>query len=232
MSKITQYSTIGALMSGHFVADFSLAESHSSTLFGIGCSCGVSGELTIYQGKFWEATAGEAVHRLQDSRVPFLQVTDFVAEKTFTTLELTDENIAQRLTQQQPIDNTFFAVNITSCFDQVVIRRPQRDPDPSRTIEEMSETQQVDTLHGIEGQLIGFWTPELFGRLSVPGFHFHFLSDYRQLSGHVLSFRTTTATVRYQPKHSIEISTPTSDDYAQLNIDISLLDKRISKVEK
>lgn len=232
MSKITQYSTIGALMSGHFAGDFSLQNRHSTDLFGLGCSCGISGELTVLNGRFWEATAGESVHQLTDSNLPFLQVTDFVPENSFETTEINNENLEQRLTEQLAISNIFLAVNVKSRFEQMVIRRPQRDESQTRTIEEMSEAQQVDKHEGIAGQLIGFWTPELFGRISVPGFHFHFLSDDHKISGHVLSFSATKAVVDYQVKQTIEISNPTSEAYTALKIDVAKLDELISHVEK
>ncbi|MBT0723091.1 acetolactate decarboxylase [Rosenbergiella sp. S61] len=232
MSKITQYSTIGALMSGHFAGDFSVKSTHSPTLFGLGCSCGISGELTVCGGEFWEATAGESLHQLDDRQLPFLQVTDFVAENSLKATGINDKNLEHRLSEQLAINNIFLAVNVKSRFDEVVIRRPQRDESQTRTVQEMSDSQQVDTHHNIAGQLIGFWTPALFGRISVPGFHFHFLSDDRKISGHVLSFTAANAVVDYQVKHSIEINNPTSEAYNTLDIDVAQLDQLISHVEK
>lgn len=232
MSKITQYSTIGALMSGHFSGDFPLNSNHSPTLFGLGCSCGISGELTVCGGEFWEATAGEKLHKLTDCRLPFLQVTEFVAENEFEAKGINEANLDQHLSQQLAIANIFLAVNVKSCFDKVVIRRPQRDETQTRSVEEMADAQQVDTLTTISGQLIGFWTPELFGRISVPGFHFHFLSEDRRYSGHVLSFKTAEAMVAYQVKTSIEIHNPTSAAFGDLNIDVTKLDELIGNVEK
>ena len=232
MSKITQYSTIGALMSGHFAGDFTLKDSHSPTLFGLGCSCGISGELTVCNGEFWEATAGESMHQLSDRTLPFLQVTDFVAEHSFKATDISNENVEQHLADQLAINNIFLAVNVKSCFDEMVIRRPQRDESQTRTVKEMSDAQQVDTHNGIAGQLIGFWTPELFGRISVPGFHFHFLSDDRKISGHVLSYKASDAVVDYQVKQTIEISNPASEAFSKLDIDVEELDELISHVEK
>ncbi|WP_241572675.1 acetolactate decarboxylase [Rosenbergiella nectarea] len=232
MSKITQYSTIGALMSGHFAGDFSLQNSHSPTLFGLGCSCGISGELTICNGEFWEATAGESLHQLADRHLPFLQVTDFVAENSFEATNIQDKNLDQRLAERLAIKNIFLAVNVKSRFDELVIRRPQRDESQTRTVKEMSDAQQVDTHKEIAGQLIGFWTPELFGRISVPGFHFHFLSDDHKISGHVLSFTAANAVVDYQVKQTIEISNPTSEAYSSLTIDVAKVDELIGQVEK
>jgi len=232
MSKITQYSTIGALMSGHFAGDFSLNTRHSPKLFGLGCSCGISGEITVSKGEFWEATAGESLHHLKDSHLPFLQVTEFEAENSFETTDIDGENLEQLLMEKLPINNIFLAVNVKSCFEEMVIRRPQRDKSQTRTVKEMADAQQVDTHKAITGQLIGFWTPELFGRVSVPGFHFHFLSEDHKISGHVLSFKAANAVVDYQVKDTIEISNPRSEAYQTLDIDIAELDELISHVEK
>lgn len=232
MSKITQFSTIGALMSGHFQGDFTLGKIDNKRLFGIGCSCGISGELTICEGEFWEATADEKLHRLKDNHIPFVQLTEFEADSSFHAAHVSDDNLASQFNQYLPINNIFLAVNVTAVFDQIKIRRPQRDESLSRSVTEMSEAQQEDTLTAISGQLIGFWTPELFGRISVPGFHFHFINDEKTISGHVLSFKADAALVDYQIKESIEIKNPNSEAYRNLNINITALDELIGSVEK
>lgn len=232
MSKIIQFSTIGALMSGFTDGDLYLEELHNDHLFGLGCSCGVSGELTVYEGDVWEATAGEKVSLLKNSFIPFIQLTEFKPDRSFNCVQVDDQNFAQKLNQHIPIANIFIAVNLRAKFDEIVIRRPQRTQDTDRTISEMAETQQVNQLSEIKGQLIGFWTPELYGRISVPGFHFHFLSDDKKISGHVLSFRAEDAIAYFQAKDTIEIKNPMSEKYLHMDLDLKALDDVIDDVEK
>ncbi|HCD3188803.1 TPA: acetolactate decarboxylase [Klebsiella oxytoca] len=232
MSKIKQFSTIGALMAGHFHGECDVRQLTKPDAFGIGCSADLNGELTIYQGTFWEATAGEAIHPLHAHQVPFIQLTDFSPSNRFTVEAIDQDCTAQLLAKKVALDNIFLAVCIEARFDQLVLRRPQRATGGKRKINEVAEGQQKYTLADVEGRLVGFWTPELFGRISVPGFHFHFLDKLTQQSGHVLSYAAKNATISYEEKSTIEITNPHSQQYKELAIDVSELDKIIAKVEK
>ncbi|HCQ3777362.1 TPA: acetolactate decarboxylase [Escherichia coli] len=232
MSKIFQFSTISALMSGFESGDFELDTCNNDKLFGIGCSCGVSGELTIVNGKAWEATAKEPVHMLYRDNVPFVQVTDFVMDDSFECCDVDEKNMALILHDKINAKNSFVAVNVHANFETIKIRRPQRRVgEEYESMLEVSDSQEIDCLANISGQLIGFWTPEVYGRISVPGFHFHFLSNDEINSGHVLSYHANKAVIYYQIKDSIEIKNPSSDEYRSMNIDLNNIDALIKKVE-
>lgn len=234
MSKIFQFSTIGALMAGYFVAEHRLADYCSSRAFGLGCSTEISGEITLFEGVAYEATAGEPLHPFAASScVPFVQVTDFEAEQQHAVTNITHQNAPQWLTRFTLPQNIFLAVLIEGTFEELVIRRPQRVAEHGRhDVKEMAATQRIDTHHDIAGRLIGFWTPELYGRISVPGFHFHFLDRDKKISGHVLKFHAEQATLSFQEKQTIEITQPSSRAYKELKIDLSALDALIGKIEK
>jgi len=232
MSKIVQFSTIGALMSGYLRGECDITTLHHPHAFGLGCSQGINGELTIFQGKIWEATAGQAPHPSHHHDVPFVQVTEFSADGTLPLSDINQDNIERHLEQHLAMQNIFLAVCIEATFEHLLIRRPQPVTDTRRSISDFAATQQEDSLPGAEGHLIGFWTPLLFGRVSVPGFHFHFIDNQNENSGHVLEFSAHAAQVSYQEKQTIEITNPHSDEFKKLNIDIAALDKVIDNVEK
>ncbi len=233
MSKIIQYSTIGALMAGYTEGWQTLAELGQGDEFGIGCSTGVSGELTVSGGKIFEATAGEPVQQLtKHTGLPFIQLTRFAPKITYPVQQIRHDNAYQHLSRYIQADNILLAVSVIGHFEKMVIRRPQRSEMPNRDIREMAQSQTVDSFENIEGRLIGFWTPELYGRISVPGFHFHFIDDSQQVSGHVLEFSAEKATLLFEEKPVIEITNPTTTTYRNTHIDIDQLDDIISHVEK
>jgi len=102
MSKIVQFSTIGALMAGYFRGEYDSTALKRPHAFGLGCSQGINGELTIFQGKIWEATAGEALHLLGQQEVPFLQVTEFAAERTVQVNHIDQHNHRQNQWPRYP----------------------------------------------------------------------------------------------------------------------------------
>ncbi|WP_158612414.1 acetolactate decarboxylase [Erwinia psidii] len=232
MSKIFQFSTLGALMAGHVQGECHLRELLDSHAFGLGCSEAINGELTIFQGDVWEATAGKQPHPLDKHCVPFVQITTFHPEKTFGVRHITQDNAALLLREKISVQNLFLAVCIEAQFNEMVIRRPQPTADTERDIIQMADTQQEDRLLNITGRLVGFWTPELYGRISAAGFHFHFIDEKQKVSGHVLSFRAEEARISCEEKQTIEITHPDSQEYKNLTIDLSALDAIISGVEK
>lgn len=233
MSKITQFSTIGALMAGHFRGEAPLSAFCSHLAFGLGCSAEISGELTIHDGKVHEATAGEALHCLPpEAEIPFVQVTDFVPQQEREVASVTHENAQAQLSRFIRPDNIFLAVSISGCFEHLVLRRPHRADGGSRSVDDVAAAQKVDQYERITGRLIGFWTPELFGRVSVPGFHFHFLDETSQISGHVLEFSAQNAVLSFEEKTTIEIVNPSSEAFKALDIDVDALDEMIHRIEK
>ncbi|NVN42577.1 acetolactate decarboxylase [Asaia siamensis] len=233
MSKITQFSTIGALMAGHFRGEAPLSAFCAHRAFGLGCSAEISGELTIQDGKVHEATAGEALHCLSaETEIPFVQVTEFTPQQERAVSSVTHENAQEQLSRFIRPDNIFLAVSISGKFEHLVLRRPHRADGGSRSVDQVASAQQVDRHDSIEGRLIGFWTPELFGRISVPGFHFHFLDVKSTISGHVLEFSAQNAVLSFEEKTTIEIVNPSSVSFKTLNIDVDALDEMIHRIEK
>lgn len=124
------------------------------------------------------------------------------------------------------------AVSVEGVFDHLMIRRPHRIKAGNRDIHQITNTQKVDKHKMLEGRLIGFWTPELYGRISVPGFHFHFIDKSKKISGHVLEFHAQQAILAFEEKETIEITNPTGTLYKKIKIDIDQLDDIINRVEK
>ncbi|WP_158625429.1 MULTISPECIES: acetolactate decarboxylase [unclassified Asaia] len=112
-------------------------------------------------------------------------------------------------------------------FEHLVLRRPYRtDPeeDGIRHVEAVAASQQASPCAAVVGRLIGFWTPALIGRVSVPEFHFHFLDEAESISGQVLEFAAERAVLGFEEKPIIEVTNPQSAAYKALPIDLEKLD--------
>lgn len=232
MTKIYQFSTIGALMSGYFLPDEDIYKVCSCSSIGLGCSANLNAEMTIFNGTPYTATAEQSTETPKAPLdVPFYQVTDFnnfheynIGEASFKTLE-------QFVRTVMPLNNNFIALRIEAIFHTLKLRRPYSS-NSERSIQEVSGNQEVLTYDEIKGHLIGFWTPEMFGRISVPGFHLHFLSDDKSTSGHVLDYHFSSAILQIEEKNVIEITHPTTEKFKDLNINVENLDDTIRKVEQ
>lgn len=234
MTKIIQFSTIGALMAGHVQGEQAFAKARCGCNFGLGCSANLNGELTIYEGKAYKATAEQDLEMLADeAKVPFIQLTDFNPQQEMLVEHVHHKNIYECLKRFIQLDNVFLAVSLQGIFEQVTFRRPySASMDKIRDISTVAAEQKIDTHQYIAGRLIGFWTPEIFGRISVPGFHFHFLDESNEHSGHVLEFFMNQAQLSFEEKQTIEITNPSSRSYKEMSIDVNMLDDLIQTVEK
>ncbi|MBF7681950.1 acetolactate decarboxylase [Acinetobacter sp. B5B] len=232
MGKIYQFSSIGALMSGYFQPDQDVYNVCTCSSIGLGCSEQLNAEVTILNGKVYTATAHQAIERPKAPfYTPFYQVTDFSNFKEQQILNTMQNTLEQELKHFVVLNNQFIALRIDGFFHQVTLRRPQAS-DKKRTIKEVSAKQEVIAYQDIRGCLIGFWTPEIFSRISVPGLHLHFLSHDASISGHVLAYHIESAKLQYEEKPTIEITHPQTTEFSQLNIDLKSLDQMIESVEK
>lgn len=232
MSKIHQYSTIGALMSGYFNADEDVYQHCSCTSIGLGCSELLNAELTIQDGQVYTATAEKmTVKEHPPFYVPFYQVTSFDRYQEYPISCVSNITLENILTSFISLKNNFVAIRIIGEFSKLVLRRPYCS-DKIRKVKDISDQQQVSEYNNINGYLIGFWTPEIYGRISVPGFHLHFLSDDFTVSGHVLSYQLSTGQLQFEEKATIELKNPTTNDFQKIDIDLESLDQMIEHVEK
>ncbi|MBF7688088.1 acetolactate decarboxylase [Acinetobacter rathckeae] len=232
MNKIYQFSSIGALMSGYFKPDQNVYEVCTCSSIGLGCSELLNAEVTIVNGIVYTATAGRPTqHQTPPFYTPFYQVTDFSNFKEHQLCTVTQDTLEEALNHLMVLKNHFVAIRIYAVFKSITMRCPQASETP-RSIQDVSDHQKVSTYHDLKGCLVGFWTPEVFGRMSVPGFHLHFLSHDHSISGHVLAYETTSATLQFEEKPTIELTNPQTNAFNDLVIDLESLDAMIEHVEK
>jgi acetolactate decarboxylase len=53
--------------------------------------------------------------------------------------------------------------------------------------------------------MVGVWFPTYLQQINVPGFHFHFIDEARQIGGHVFNFKIVSAMVEIQTMHSLQL---------------------------
>jgi acetolactate decarboxylase len=66
---------------------------------------------------------------------------------------------------------------------------------------------------GIEGTLVGFYTPAFLSALSMPGIHLHFLSADRRHGGHLFQCRLKKARLSLQFVPELKLNLPLTLDY-------------------
>jgi len=232
--KLFQHSTIGALMAGMFEGTYEINELLKQGNLRIGTLHGLDGELVIIDGIPYQVTIDGTVREVDRSeKTPYAAVVDFEKEATLDIDNLySSEQLQEKLWESFSSKNTFQAIKVTGTFKDMHCRSVEKQEAPYPRLAEVAEDQTEFKRETVAGTLVGFYTPEIFGTVSVPGFHLHFLSDERDFGGHVLDFSLTQGTVAWQTIETLEQHFPVQNKtFMQAEIDDENLAEDIEKSE-
>jgi acetolactate decarboxylase len=218
--SLFQVSTSNALVQGVFAGAITVGELRNHGDFGLGTFAGLDGELIMLDGFCYRAGFGGQVVTADDSReVPFALVTRFAADLEETVDEIPDiDALTTAIDRLLPSQNLFAGIRIDGLFGSLMMRAacPAQD---GEGLLEATRHQSEFQADEIEGTLVGFWAPEYSRAVSVPGYHFHFLSAERSLGGHLLDLRSGPVTVQLQTESEVHLAMP--ETAAFLTADLS-----------
>ena len=230
--KITQFSGVNALMGGVFEGLFPISEIKKHGNFGLGCSEGLTGEVIIDCCHFWDAKGNKPLRIMDDTeKMPFAQITTFAPEASFAISHVSKSTLYEELSKHLKFDNVFLALKMEGKFDYLKVRRPRELHQSFKNALEVAEHQIIEDVENVEGELIGFWTPEFFQNISVAGFHLHFIDKSKKSGGHVIDFSIAHGTLSYEVKYGLDIELSDKKAYLDHDLKIADMDKIIKKVE-
>jgi acetolactate decarboxylase len=215
-NKAFQYGTIDGLLAGAYDGEFSVGDLERKGNFGIGTYNRVDGEMILVDGVAYKAKSdGTVVVARQSELTPFAIVTAFsAASRLALTHEMTLKELEDRIDQQLENKNIFYAIRIDGHLKHISTRAISPQNKPYKTLAEVVTTQSVFNYEDANGVLIAFRSPGFSKGFSVPGYHWHFLSDDKQTGGHVLSLTVADSVVQIMPIADIEIKLPTNSQFA------------------
>lgn len=232
--KLFQHSTIGALMVGMFEGTYQLDELLEKGNLGIGTLHGLDGELVIVDDRAYQVTVeGEVVELSGDEMTPYAAVTAFDTENEFTIQgKKMKDSLQEKLLEHFSSQNIFQAVKISGIFDFMHCRSVEKQEKPYPKLVDVAADQAEFKRESISGIIVGFYTPEIFGGVSVPGFHLHFLSEEKDFGGHVLDFSIEEGNVEWQGITMLEQHFPVEDEsFMTEKMDYSNLKEEIEQAE-
>jgi acetolactate decarboxylase len=210
------YSTIDALLAGAYDGDLTVRQLSAKGNFGIGTYNHLNGEMVVHEGVYYHVKAdGSVAVANPEERVPLAYVVPFKPTETFAvggvlSLSAIEVLADQRITNK----NMFYAIEIKGTFSDIATRAIASQVRPYRALAEVAKTQSVFKRESVSGTMIGIRSPSLSKGISVPGFHWHFISDDKKFGGHILSVGQANGVARLALVHHLEIDLPTTDDFA------------------
>jgi acetolactate decarboxylase len=217
MSTLYQISTSTALVEGVYSGSIPSSVLLDHGDFGLGTFENLEGEMVILDGQIYQV-ADTVRHRKDDFLVPFASVTEFRANTPFEIGKVGSLKDAELACDQQRIsDNLFYALRLDGLFETIHARAVHAVPQNTRLMD-AAKTQREFHFEEVEGTLVGFWSPRYASSLSVPGYHFHFISKDRTKGGHVLDYRASKLEARIQVLSEYEIRLPDSGPFLTTNL--------------
>lgn len=116
---------------------------------------------------------------------------------------MSQSDVERLITSLMGTTNAPYAIWITGTFATVRTRSVEAQSKPYPRLAEVTARQAEFDFSGIQGTIIGFYTPEYLGGLNIPGFHFHFLTGDRRHGGHVLSFQLERGVLEMDEKDRV-----------------------------
>ncbi len=219
---ITQFYVHVGLIAGVYDGEATVADLKKAGDTGLGTFNGFDGEMTVLDGKVYQAKGDGTVQEAADDvKIPYAVVTPFEVDQEVTLKAGVDyPQLKELLDAEIPTPNIFYTLRIDSTFANLKVRTVTGQSKPYPNFKELkTEHMPAFELSDIEGTLVGFRCPSYVDGLNRPGYHLHFLSKDGKHAGHVLSFSFKEDTVvKLDHSESFALKLPTAADFNAVDI--------------
>jgi len=231
LNKITQTSTIDALLAGAYDGDMSCEELLKFGDFGIGTFDTLDGEMVIYDGMVYQIRADGKVYRPGlKTKTPFATVCNFEPDMSFSMRSADYHGVKSIIDEKMPNENIFVAIEISGSFKYVKARSVPAQQKPYPPLAEVAKNQPIFEMTDVEGTVIGFRSPGFVKGINVSGYHFHFLSGDKTKGGHVLDIELDEAVFKGDICNKFLLVLPEDDKLKDLDLSIDKSEE-LEKVE-
>jgi acetolactate decarboxylase len=98
-------------------------------------------------------------------------------------------------------------------------------PSPGGRLVDAARDQHEFDLTDVSGTLIGIWSPGFSSAFSVPGYHFHFLTEDRRHGGHVLECTAKRLRIRMEALNDFHLALPETEAFLKADLSNSSADE-------
>jgi len=211
------YSTINALLAGAYEGDQTVGSVRQHNDFAIGTFNGLDGELVAWDGVFFHVRAdGSVKPASDDERIPLVYALPFkptVSSELGADAAGSLKALEASLDKQLANPNAFWAVQIRGRLASVTTRAIPRQARPYVPLAEAAKHQATWTRTDLDGTLIGLRSPAFSAGISVPGWHWHFVSGDKSIGGHVLAGSLSSGVLRAQELTRMQLELPATSDF-------------------
>lgn len=211
MGEYTQFYSLYTIKNGIFTGDIKLSEVIKCGNFGIGTFNNIDGELVVIDGKIYRTKAdgtAEIVDNL-DEKTPYAIVTEFQPEIEHNVAQLNFSDLIDEIdTMRSKLRESILCIEVAGIFKWVQTRAPEPSYPPYKDLADIIADQPSTTFDNINGNVVGFYTPEFLSALGVPDYHFHFIDESRGFGGHLQDLYLDEGVIKIQCVDEIKVVKP------------------------
>lgn len=216
---------VNALVEGLYREDTAISDILLRGNFGLGTFDDLDGEMVILDGIVYQMRSdGKAYKVKPEQKSPFACVT-FFEPYSFESIdsELTYKELLSFLDSTLPSKNMIYALKIEGDFSYVRTRSVPKQ-EAYKPLVEVAREQPEFTIENVRGSMVGFWTPNFLDKITVPGYHLHFITEDKKQGGHILDCNARKIKISIQHVSRVELSLPITLDFmtSDLERDVSL----------
>ncbi len=220
--SVFQVSTSSALVEGVYQGCVDVASLLKHGDFGLGTFDSLDGEMIVLDGQCFQARSDGSVVQAQSNELtPFAVVTQFTADDSAVIANVDDwQDLLARLDTHRSSENSFVGIRISGVMDQLQLRAACKSESGVDLVEATAHQSEFE-FADISGTLVGFWSPQFSGAVSIAGYHLHFISDDRKHGGHVLSLAAKNLGLELHRVNDLHVAIPETKEFltAELRAD-------------
>ena len=214
-----QVSTSAALVEGLYQGAVKVSRLLEHGDFGLGTFIDLEGEMVVLDGVCYRVSSTGAVTVVEGHKlIPYAVVTRFRAEFTKSYGQLNSfEDLFRVCDELRKSNNMFYAFRVEGMFSRVKTRVMKAVAEGTG-LKSAASAQQEFLFAEQQGTFVGLWSPDFAGSFSVPGYHFHFISNDRQNGGHVLDCAALSGTIRGCAMNEMHVSLPETEEFLRADL--------------
>lgn len=214
-----QVSTSGALVAGVYDREVSVAAVLEHGDFGLGTFAHLDGEMVVLDGRAFQVKGtGVVVEAAAGAGAPFAVVTRFSPQiQTASGRVAGFKDLEAFCDRYRLSGNIFYAIRLDGHFSRVRTRAVN-PPAPGTRLVDATKAQSEFNFTDIRGTLVGLWSPGFSAAFSVPGYHFHFISDDRRHGGHLLDLAASQLHARIESLTDFHLALPSSEAFLKADL--------------
>ena len=219
LHTLFQVSTSAALVEGTYQGAVRVSRLLQHGDFGLGTFTDLDGEMVVLDGVCYQVSPTGAVVPVEGERlIPYAVVTRFSSSSQKKHQRIpTFDDLVQVCDQLRDSNNVFYAFRVSGSFH--VVKTRVMNPVPKGTpLGTAASAQHEFRFEELRGTLVGLWSPAFAASFSVPGYHFHFLSEDRQHGGHVLDCRASEVEIDSCGITEMHVSLPETEEFLKADL--------------